>query len=318
MIQLLAEVGIGSVFILSREFSIIGFAEEGLNGQIRSFAAETAWSSLLPSERQKNLESDLTSRDFTINSIAFALPQGEYSDPNNGRRDLELGIIRFVGDPGKTIENDPIRMVRAARFVNELGFRLEPTSASAIEQHASRISNVSKERIGKEVEKILVSEHPSNAFRILDELKLLDKLFPALSRMKGLPQGRNHDKDAFEHVMAVTDGLPAIRHLRWAGLLHDIGKPLTFESNESGIHFFGHESVGARIAQEILTDYKVPNVTAASIVKLIEMHLRPLGYNPDWADGAVKRLVSDAGELLDDLLILSRADVLAQAPSVIA
>ena len=147
MIQLLAEVGIGSVFILSREFSIIGFSEEGLNGQIRSFAAETAWSSLLPSERQKNLESDLTSRDFTINTIAFALPQGEYSDPNNGRMDLELGIIRFVGDPGKTIENDPIRMVRAARFVNELGFRLEPTSASAIEQHASRISNVSKERI---------------------------------------------------------------------------------------------------------------------------------------------------------------------------
>ena len=285
-------------------------------------------SSRNPSSIQiSNIQDDLLRRDFTINAMAISLNEnnfGEFFDPFNGMEDLKNKILKTPLNPNNTFSDDPLRMMRACYFASKLSLEIEPECLLSIQNNSERISIVSQERITNELFKILGTDRPSIGLNILQQSGLMEYVFPEISIMYGLDQSNEyHHKDIFYHTLEVVDNAAKLSNnvdLRLAALVHDIAKPKTRRLSKSkGYTFYGHDDVGARMLKGVAESMKFSNSTRDFITKLTALHLRPISLaKKEVTDSAIRRLIVDAGEEIDDLMTLCRADITTKNPKNIS
>jgi poly(A) polymerase len=277
-----------------------------------------------PDVQRAGLAADLSRRDFTVNAIAASLNAGRFGeivDPLGGRADLAAGLLRTPLEPRKTFDDDPLRMMRALRFAAQLGFAIEPGALEAVTGMADRLAIVSRERITDEFLKILAAAKPSVGLALLERTGLTKHVFPELSDMVGVEQRKDyHHKDVFLHTLKVVDNIcdtTGDLWLRFAALVHDIAKPRTKAFKEGvGWTFHGHEDLGARMMKGIFRRMRLPMDKLPYVEKLVRLHLRPMALvSEEITDSALRRLLFDAGEEIDDLMKLCRADITSQNPS---
>ena len=269
-----------------------------------------------------SLEEDLFRRDFTMNAMALTLPEVKLVDPCNGLEDLLAGVLRTPIEPEISFQDDPLRMMRGARFTSQLGAVIHPDTMAAMTTLAPRIADISAERVREELTRLLATESPRQGLEVLVETGIADIVLPELPALRLESDEHAHHKDVYQHTLTVVE--QAIEEekrrfpeqapdvvLRIAALLHDIGKPATRRFEGGGVvTFYHHDVVGAKLAKKRLKALRFDNNTIDSVARLIELHLRFFGYSEQaWTDSAVRRYVRDAGEELERLHILVRADV---------
>lgn len=308
--RLLAQAQPDSRYDVGEKFGTIGAAFGEWVVEITTYRSEEyAFASRKPAVTfGTSLVEDLSRRDFTINAIAQAPSTGGMLDPFHGLQDLQRGLIRAVGDAAERFREDPLRMLRAVRFAAELGFRIDPATREALERQAGALEHVSEERIAAEMTRLLVADQPTLGLEVLCDTGLAAYVMPELLPLRSTGQDGRH-KDVFGHTLKVVENVPATPILRWAALLHDIGKPRTKTVQDGKVHFFRHEMVGARMARKILRRLRCDRESSERIQRLVAEHLRPNLYTPEWTDGAVRRFLRETEGITDDLFALSRADI---------
>jgi len=269
-----------------------------------------------------SLEEDLHRRDFTMNAMALTLPEAKLVDPCSGLEDLLAGVLRTPIEPEISFQDDPLRMMRGARFVSQLGATIHPDTMAAMVTLAPRIDDISAERVREELTRLLATDNPRAGLEVLVESGIAERVLPELPALRLESDEHAHHKDVYQHTLTVLE--QAIEEekrrfpdqsadvaLRVAALLHDIGKPATRRFEAGGVvTFYHHDVVGAKLAKKRLKALRFDNQTIDSVAKLVELHLRFFGYSEQaWTDAAVRRYVRDAGEELERLHILVRADV---------
>jgi poly(A) polymerase len=319
--ELLESIGTSSVYLVGERFGTIGaIFDEGpdrLQVEVTTYRREA-----YPEENRfpqvafdATLIEDLARRDFTMNAIAIDSMSGEKVDPWDGEADIAQSLVRAVGDPDERFNEDPLRLLRAARFVSQLGFRLDWRTEQAMARQAASLGRISRERILAELTSLLLGEYVDHG---LDALRRTDLLLVALPEIAPLVAEAEADlaprlgreKDLWDHTVRVVRQAPSRPAVRWAALLHDAGKPLTRTVGLDGeVHFFGHERVGAELAYRALDRLNADRALRSSVRSLVELHGRPAAYDPTWTDSAVRRLALDTGDAWDDLLDLAAADV---------
>lgn len=318
---------------IGREFGTIGARRMpgGRRGSTRDVVVEVTTyrtDAYDPSSRKPevvfgdSLERDLSRRDFTVNAMAVRLPDLSFVDPFDGLADLARGVLRTPVDPRQSFDDDPLRMMRAARFAAQLGFTVDPAALAAVTDMAERITIVSAERVRDELSKLLLSAQPRLGLQVLVETGLADHVLPELPALRLEIDEHHRHKDVYEHSLTVLDKAIALETgpdgpvpgpdlvLRLAALLHDIGKPRTrrFEPG-GGVSFHHHEVVGAKMTAKRLKELRFDKATVQAVSRLTELHLRFHGYGEGgWTDSAVRRYVTDAGPLLERLHRLTRSD----------
>ncbi|MEU8780567.1 CCA tRNA nucleotidyltransferase [Streptomyces sp. NPDC048637] len=263
-----------------------------------------------------SIEQDLVRRDFTVNAMAVLLPQKEFVDPHDGLEDLAARVLRTPGTPEESFSDDPLRMMRAARFAAQLGFEVDPEVFAAMKAMSERIEIVSAERVRDELNKLILAPHPREGLRLLVESGLADHVLPELPALRLESDEHHRHKDVYEHSLTVLEQAIDLEEkgpdlvLRLAALLHDIGKPRTRRFEKDGrVSFHHHEVVGAKMTKKRMTALKYSNDLVKDVSRLVELHLRFHGYGTgEWTDSAVRRYVRDAGPQLERLHKLTRSD----------
>lgn len=305
------------VWTAGKRFGTIGAAKDGRLYEITTHRAEA----YAPESRKPevvfgdSVETDLSRRDFTVNAMALSLPDLELIDPYDGLGDLAAGRLRTPLDPHVSFGDDPLRMLRAARLVAGLGLAPAPGVVAAVRQMHGRLSVVSPERIRDELDKLLVLPKPSTGLWFVVDTGLAAQFLPELPALALEQDPIQRHKDVLAHTLAVVDKTRPDRLLRLSALLHDVGKPRTRAFGPEGVTFHHHEVVGARMARERMNALRYPNDDVATVVRLVELHLRFHTYRLGWTDKAVRRYVRDAGPLLERLNELTRCDCTTRNPA---
>ncbi len=298
-------------YLVGVRFGTVGALKDGERLEITTFRQE-----VYAEEHRKptvtfgdDIETDLSRRDFTINAMAVRLPDGGFVDPHGGVRHLAAKVLDTPLEPEVSFGDDPLRMLRAARFVSQLEVEPAPRVVAAIAAMHERMQIVSAERIAEELVKLLLGKRVAAGLALLVDTKLADTFLPELAALELEQDPVHQHKDVLRHTYAVVENTEPDEVLRLAALLHDIGKPATRQITPDGVQFHHHEVVGARMADKRLRALRYPNHVVDDVRTLVEMHLRFHGYGEGWSDAAVRRYVRDAGPLLDKLNQLTRADV---------
>ncbi len=298
-------------YLIGVAFGTVGALKDGHRIEITTFRKE-----VYAEEHRKpavtfgdDVLIDLSRRDFSINAMALRLPDGEFVDPHSGLKALAAGLLDTPLDPELSFSDDPLRMIRAARFVAQLGVTPAPRVLEAMRGMGERLDIVSAERIRDELDKLLVAERAPMGLELLVETGLAARFMPEVPALRLEQDPVHRHKDVLQHTYAVVERCEPDAVLRLAALLHDIGKPATRKITPEGVTFHHHEMQGARMARERLMALRYPNAVIDDVCTLIELHLRFHGYGEGWTDAAVRRYVRDAGPLLDRLNQLTRADV---------
>lgn len=316
-LSVFATYGTAQVKYHGLELEFVGARKESYHRESRN-----------PIVEDGTLRDDQERRDFTVNALAISLNKesfGDLVDPFGGLADMESKILRTPLDPDITFSDDPLRMMRAIRFATQLQFKILPDTFEAIKRNRERISIITRERINDELSKIIRSSRPSIGFRLLDMAGLLDLIFPELSALKGIEtrEGRGH-KDNFLHTLQVLDNIARVSDnewLRWAALLHDIAKPKTkYYTPETGWTFRNHEFVGQKYIPRLFRKYRMPmNEKMKYVAKLVGMHMRPQSVGEEGVtDAGVRRMMTEAGTDMDDLMLLAEADITSKNPVKVA
>ncbi len=304
--------GFGQVYPLGEAFGTIGVAVAGVVVEITTFRSDVyREGSRKPQvEFSDDIESDLCRRDFTVNATALRLlPEPEILDPHGGLVDLGAGVLRTPLDPAVSFGEDPLRMLRLFRFMSTLGFRADPKAVDAVTSMGDRLSIVSAERIRDEFDKLIVGANVEVALRGLVDSRLVDRFIPEMSALAESHDPLHRHKDVLSHTMAVVARCPEDRIVRLAALFHDVGKPDTRAFGSGGVSFHHHEVVGARMTRARMRALRYSKDDIERVSQLVYLHMRPHTFKMGWTDRAVRRYVRDAGEMLDRLNMLVRADV---------
>jgi poly(A) polymerase len=319
--ELLESAGATSVYLIGERFGTIGAIfdddPDRLRVEVTTYRRET-----YPDEHRfpdvafdATLIDDLARRDFTMNALAIDARSGEMIDPWDGEADIAQSLLRAVGNPSERFAEDPLRLLRAARFVSQLGFRLDWRTEQAMAHQATSLARISRERILAELTLLMLGEYVDHGLEALRRTRLLHVALPEIEPLAAEAEANlaprlGREKDLWDHTMQVVRQAPPRAPVRWAALLHDAGKPLTRTVGLDGeVHFFWHERVGAELADRALGRLNADRALRSSVRTLVALHGRPAAYDASWTDSAVRRLALDSGDAWDELLDLAAADV---------